>query len=63
MARHNVIQFILGRVAHVIIRWRWVVPGKDSNISLANEVRANDKRGYEIDFCRGSLPSSTSQSD
>lgn len=34
----------------MIIRWSWVVPGKDSSISLANEVRANDKRGYEIDI-------------
>ena len=36
--------------AHVIIHWRWVVPGMDSSICLANEVRVNEKRGYEIEI-------------
>ena len=27
-----------------------VVPGTDSSISLTNEVRANDKRGFKIDI-------------
>ena len=34
----------------MIIRWRWVVPGTDSTISLANEVRWNVKRGYETEI-------------
>ena len=43
-------KFISRHGAHVIMRWRWVVPGTDSTISLANEVRGNVKRGYEIEI-------------
>ena len=55
----KLIQFANIMARHVIHIEAWcsrdnlveeVVPGTDSSISLANEVRANDKRGFKIDI-------------
>ena len=34
----------------MLIRWNWDVSGTGSSISLANEFRVNDKRGYKIEY-------------